>query len=103
LKNIVADFIASITLYPSDKGGRQYPIVGERFGCPCKIDPQDFSAWDCWILTRGERFLPGETKQFGMVFVSSEAAIMFREVRKFYLWEGHVIGEATAIVPGNSN
>jgi hypothetical protein len=103
LNNIAPDFIASITLYPSDKGGRQHPIVGEWFGCPCKFDPQDFSAWDCRILTRGERFLPGETKQFGMVFLSPEAAPMFRKVSKFYLWEGHIIGEATAIVPRYPN
>jgi len=80
LKNIAPDFIASITLYPSDKGGRHYPIVGEWYGCPCKFDPQDFS---------------------GMVFLSPEAATMFRKVGKFYLWEGHIIGEATAIVPRN--
>ena len=104
MNNIAPDFIASITLYPSsDKGGRQHPIAGEWFGCPCKFDPQDFSAWDCRILTQGERFLPGETKQFGMVFLSPEAAPMFRKVSKFYLWEGHIIGEATAIVPSHPN
>ena len=103
MKDIAPDFIASITLYPSDKGGRQYPIVGEWFGCPCKFDPKDFSAWDCRILTRGERFLPGETKQLGIVFMSREAAPMFYKVGKFYLWEGHIIGEATVIASTNSS
>jgi hypothetical protein len=61
MQTIAPDFIATITLYRSDQGGRQGPIIGERFGCPCKFDPKDFSAWDCRILINGERFSPGET------------------------------------------
>jgi len=30
------------------------------------------------------------------VFLSPEAAPMFRKVSRFYLWEGHIIGEAAA-------
>jgi hypothetical protein len=96
MKVIAPDFVANITLYPTDKGGRKSPIVGEWFGCPCKFDERDFSAWDCRILNRGERFSPGESKQFGMVFLSPEVAPMFRKVQKFYLWEGWIIGEASA-------
>jgi hypothetical protein len=96
MNNAAPDFIAKITLYASDKGGREHPIVGQWFGCPCKFHPMDFSAWDCRILNQGERFSPGETKQFGIVFGCREAAPMFRKVGKFYLWEGHIIGEATA-------
>jgi hypothetical protein len=90
-------FMAEITLYPSDQGGRSGPIIGDWFECPCKFDPKDFSAWDCRILTNGERFAPGETKQFGMVFLTPEAAGLFAAVRIFYLWEGRIIGEAKAI------
>ena len=96
--DIAPDFIAEITLYLSDKGGRQYPIVGQRFGCPCKFDPKDFSGWDFWILNQGEQFSPGETRQFGIKFLSPEAALMFRKVSKFYLWEGRIIGEARSLV-----
>jgi len=96
MKDVSPDFIAEITLYPTSKGGRQQPIVGEWFGCPCKFDKDDFSAWDCRILTRGERFAPGETKEFGITFLTPEAAVLFRVVRKFYLWEGGIIGEAAA-------
>ena len=101
MKDITPHFIATITLYPSDKGGRASPIVGERFGCPCKFDEADFTAWDCRILTRGERFSPGETKKFGIVFGTPEAAPLFRSVRKFYLWEGRIIGEAHATTSVN--
>jgi hypothetical protein len=96
MKHITHDFIATITLYPASKGGRQSPIIGEWFGCPCKFDPKDFSAWDCRILNRGIRFAPGTTRHFGVAFLVPEAAAMFRRVKKFYLWEGHIIGEAAA-------
>jgi hypothetical protein len=83
MQTIAPDFIATITLYHSDRGGRQGSIFGEWFGCPCKFDPKDFSAWDCRILTNGETFSPGETKQFGMVFLTPEAGRLFRVVRSF--------------------
>jgi hypothetical protein len=97
MKEVIPHFLAEITLYPTDQGGRQAPIIGDRFGCPCKFHERDFSAWDYRILTRGERFSPGETKRFGIVFLSLEAAPMFQTVNKFYLWEGHIIGEAVPL------
>jgi hypothetical protein len=96
------DFVAKITLYSADQGGRLSPIVGgwrgpdTWFGCPCKFDPMDFSGWDCRILNGLDNFSPGETKQFGMVFLSPEIVPAMRKVQKFYLWEGHIIGEATS-------
>lgn len=96
MKRIVHDFTAAITLYASNEGGRQSPIVGEWFGCPCKFDPKNFSAWDCRILNRGIPFAPGTTGHFGVAFLVPEAAAMFRRVKKFYLWEGRIIGEAAA-------
>lgn len=91
------DFIAKITLYSTEKGGRQSPLIGEQFGCLCKFDEKDFSAWDCRILVGGERFYPGETKNFGIKFMTPEAGALFRVVKKFYLWESKIIGEATAM------
>src|ERR1700722_7685147 len=91
---ISPDFMATITLYPSDQSGRKNPIIGNWFGCPCKFDPKDFTAWDCRILTNGEQFAPGETKEFGMVFLTPEAGRLFGAIHIFYLWEGGIIGEA---------
>jgi hypothetical protein len=48
-------------------------------------------------LLRGASLSPGETKQFGIVFATPEIAPVFRLCRKFYLWEGRVIGEAVAV------
>ena len=96
------NFIAKITLYSTDSGGRKSPIVGgwqgtdSFFGCPCKFDPKDFSAWDCRVLNGMEYLHPGETKDFGIVFFSPEIVPAMQKVTKFYLWEGRIIGEATA-------
>jgi len=94
VKHVPPDFIATITLYAPDKGGRASPIAGSWFGCACKLDPEDEVAWDCRILTGGARFAPGEIKQFGIKFLTPEAAVRFSKVDKFYLWELRVIGEA---------
>jgi hypothetical protein len=64
---------------------------------------KDFSAWDCRILTNGEKFNPGETKEFGMLFLTPEAGHLFAVVRIFYLWEGVIIGEGRPINPQISN
>jgi hypothetical protein len=95
-------FLAKITLYPPKQGGREHPIVGgwrgeeSWFGCPCKFDPKDFTAWDCRILNGLESLNPGDAKTFGIVFLSPEIAPVMRKVAKFYLWEGKIIGEGTA-------
>ena len=93
--------IARITLYLTERGGRLSPILGgwkgaeSFFGCPLKIHPNDVSAWDCRILVGNESISPGETKQFGMVFLTPEIVPVLRKLPKFYLWEGRIIGEAT--------
>jgi hypothetical protein len=96
-------FMATITLYPSSRGGRKQAIIGEWFGCPCKFDPKDFSAWDCRILLSSAQLSPGETGEFGMVFLTPEAGRLFAVVSNFYLWEGHIIGEARPIAREISN
>jgi hypothetical protein len=100
LKDIEPHFFADITLYSSENGGRKSPITADWFGCPAKLHEQDHSGFSFRILTRGERFAPGETKRFGVVFLVPEAAALLTVLPKFYLWEGHIIGEA---IPVSSN
>jgi hypothetical protein len=98
MTNTAPQFVASITLYPSSKGGRDSAIVTEWYGCPCKFHPQDFSAFDCRIHIQGDKFLPGETRQLGIIFGLPEATAVFRKVGRFYLCEGRItIGEAVAV------
>jgi hypothetical protein len=97
LNQVVSRFIAEISLYPTEAGGRASPIIGDWFGCPCKFDEADQTAWDCRIITNGELFAPGETKRLEIVFLTPEAGALFRTVKRFYLWEGRIIGTASAI------
>lgn len=86
--------MVDVSLYPTAQGGRQGPVWGDTYGCPCKFDPKDFSGWDCRLLLRGEQLVPGQTKRFGIVFLTPQVAPVFQHVKKFYLWEGGIIGEA---------
>src|SRR5690242_13368719 len=91
------NFKVRITLYPSSAGGRNTPIQGNRFKCPCKFDARDHTAWDCQIMLDGKTLAPGETLLLEVQFMSPELAPDFRSAKKFYLWEGRIIGEAAAI------
>jgi hypothetical protein len=55
------------------------------------------SAWDCRVLTKSERFEPGQTKDFGITFLTPEIGPVFALTKKFFLWEGHIIGEARRV------
>ena len=103
MKTIAPAFMATINLYPSDQGGRHHPIIGEWFGCPCKFDPKDYTAWDCRILLNGAQLSPGETGEFGMAFLTPEAGRLFAAVSNFYIWEGRIIGVAKPITREISN
>jgi hypothetical protein len=89
-------FIADVTLYPTEQGGRRGPTPPDRFGCPCKAAKDDLQAWDCRIMLNGAAMKPGETRRVEIMFLSpNEAVPAFRKAGKFYLWEGHIIGEGT--------
>jgi hypothetical protein len=49
------------------------------------------------MLLDGEPILLGQPRRLGFVFLSSDSADVFRAARKFYLWEGKIIGEAVVV------
>ena len=91
--------IVDVTLYPTEKGGRDGPLIGDYFGCVCMKRRDGKSRnWDGRLLLTDLPLAPGETRQVGMVFLSGDmAAADLRATGKFYLWEGKVIGEATIV------
>jgi hypothetical protein len=97
MKDVQPAFTARVTLYTTEQGGRKGPIIGEWFGCPLKFNQADMTAWDCRLLTKNEPLEPGETKDFGIVFLTPEIGPVFALAKKFYLWEGHIIGEAHCV------
>ncbi len=94
MKDVRPAFIARVTLYPTEQGGRRGPAMGEWFGCPCKFHELDMTAWDCRLLLEGEPIVPGETKEVGIVFLTPEIGPVFAKAERFLLWEGRIIGEA---------
>jgi hypothetical protein len=99
VKNIQPDIYADVTLYPIEQGGRLSPLIGEWFGCPCKIQKDDVNAWDCRFILNGDPMQAGETRRLGVWCLSREKAIeLFKTAGRFYLWELRIIGEA-AVIP----
>ena len=95
------NLLCDITLYPTEQGGRNYPIRGDLerwFSCPCKASSEDYEAWDCRIVLDGEVFKPGESRRLEVLFLSgAEALRIFAPLGRFLLWEGRIIGEATIV------
>jgi hypothetical protein len=86
---------AEVTLYPT--GGREGPINGDRYGCPCLLTKDASDARDCRIILGGEPILLGQPRLVGFVFLSPDSADIFKNAGKFYLWEGRIIGEAKVV------
>jgi hypothetical protein len=91
-------FIADVTLYPAEQGGRGGPTPPDWFGCPCKAAMDAVQAWDCRIMLSGRAMKPGETRRVEIMFLSPDEAVpAFRKADKFFLWEGRVIGEGKLV------
>jgi hypothetical protein len=95
------DVIADVFLYLTKEGGRENPLRGDLtkwYGCPCKMQKDDYNAYDCRIFIDGLIIQPGETHRLGMTFLSPEQALpLFHKSARFYLWEGRIIGEARIV------
>jgi hypothetical protein len=90
------ELFAEVVLY--ETGGREGPMVGEGYKCPCKLQSADQKANDCKILLNGVPLWLGKPRKVGFVFSSPDTAAIFKAARKFYLCESEVIiGEAVVI------
>jgi hypothetical protein len=96
LRSASPHLVAEVTLYGPEQGGRSTPIL-PGWGCPCQIS-KDQPAWDGWPLLGDQPLHPGEKRHLGFYFLSGDqAADAMRESGRFFLWEGHVIGEAFVV------
>lgn len=93
-----AHLIAEVTLYATERGGRQGPTPPDWFGCLCQLANGDSHAWDCRLLLHGSPMTPGETRRIEITFLSPDQAVpAILKTGRFLLWEGRVIGEAKVI------
>lgn len=97
LRTMAPQLIADLTLYPTSEAGKKLTIqLG--YGCPCLVSKAEpLVGYDGWPLLE-EPLPPGSSRRVGFVFLSGqEAADIFRNAGKFYLWEGRFIGEAVVV------
>jgi hypothetical protein len=97
LRYMSPQLIADVYLYPSAEDGREMALP-PGWGCPCSCSKsKDVVFYDGWPLL-DTSLAPGERRRLGFVFLQGEdAAAVLRRAGKFYLWEGHFIGEATVV------
>jgi hypothetical protein len=98
LRSMKPELVADLWLYPTEAGGRKAPIkLG--WGCPCSVQKTTDDCWDGYPLLGDEEMKPGESRRaIGFVFASgNEAPDKMGAAGKFYLWEGHFIGEASVV------
>lgn len=85
-------------MYRAEEGGRSGPVYS-GWGCPCmvsKIEP--LIGYDAYPILGDSPLLPGDTRTLGFYFgAEEEAAVVRRNARRFFLWEGRFIGEAQLI------
>ena len=98
LSKVTPHLIADVVLYPAESGGRQHDAF-PGWGCPCMVSQSEpLTGYDAWPILDAP-LKPGDSRRLGFVFAVGELAQTIREAGKFYLWEGHFIGEAVVVSP----
>ena len=90
--------VADVEMYPTDLGGKDR-AAQLGWGCPCVPTPaEEIVGWDGWPLLGDDPLMPGDRRRLGFYFISGDdAADVMRRAGKFYLWEGHYVGEAVVV------
>ncbi len=90
------DIIALITLYPTNRGGRQGATPPDKFGCLFELNGEYF---DCRLLLGGIGALsPGQTAVVPILFLSPELLRGHISVSQaFYLRDGCRIADGEVV------
>jgi hypothetical protein len=85
------DIIASIRLYPTEKGGRKGPTPGDIFRCPLQFEDKKF---DCALfLEEAGPLIPGASAMVPIMFLFPDLIKPRLKVgSKFTLWDLGEIG-----------
>jgi len=91
MEEVKPDFLASLYFYPTEKGGRKYPLRYKNFGTVGMFEKENFSVY---ILQPSEWFAkPGDKVSLPMKFLFPFAKETIRVGDKFHLWEGKFYAE----------
>jgi hypothetical protein len=89
------DIIADVVLLPTHSGGRQFPLVGEWFGCPLIMPNGDLHDGRLDLSNHGS-LAPGDRGLLPIKFLYPEDVMVKITVGSvMQLWEMQVIGSAT--------
>ncbi len=98
LRTAKAQLMADVRLYRTEDGGKSL-TAHLGWGCTCMMsNTPPWTGWDAWPLLGNDPLNPGDERRLGFVFLSLEGLEAIRSARKFYLWEGRIIGEAEVIL-----
>jgi len=95
-------------LYPTEQGGRKsaargsYRPIGflRKDSTRSSVDDPDYGIF----FQLGDVLIaPGETKRVNCFFIHRPSFEVFMNAKKFYIWEGRFVGEATLIDLESSN
>ena len=94
---LIPDLIADLRLYAPSEGGRTKPIW-TNFRCPCAVsNGKPEMLHTSQLLFGSEPINPGESRQVGFAFLTTEGADAIRRAGTFYLWDGRIFAEATIV------
>ena len=93
------DITARISLYPTETGGRAYPLysgLDNRCAFSWSWDGRSENMFDCWLLPEpGLCIPPGGEATVGILIIAranlSESD--FNVGKKFYIWDGRPVAE----------
>ena len=92
MKNGLGDLAVTLSLFPTDKGGRLGPTPNVWFGCLMVIDGKNFDVR--LDLREVGSISPGQTVNVPVSFLDWEFAKDYCTLgKKFFLREVHMIGE----------
>ena len=88
--------VIRVRFLSTEDGGRESPIVGDKYGCPLMVNEEGF---DCrFVLNKHSHFELGEVYEIPVKFLNPELALeALQEGAKITLWEGKVIARGMVI------
>ena len=93
---VVPEIVAEITLLPSEKNGREGPILQGEYRGVLGVGAENFSVRFFVPLECG--FAPSQTLCVGIQFLFPQAALpVFLVGTQFSVWEGGVIGHGRVV------
>lgn len=89
--------LADVSLRLSKEGGRQTPLLS-GYRCPCLVSQTaPIQGFDARLEFEGAPLEPGQKRRIRFDFLTQEGAEAMRMSRRFFLWEGRIIGEAAVV------